>query len=280
MSNYHDLPALGSTDIKNLLKSDSGRNFLDGRQKEFKSSSMSFGTMCHCMLLEPDQFDERYAVYRGGKTRASADFKEFQAEHDGKEIVKTEEYEAAYELLKDLKDAPAILSAEKEFEVFGKTNGVEIKAKLDAVKIAGDQRTAICFDLKTGHDVIKRWEYSVKDYGYHLQQYHYRLCLSQLLGVTIDSIRFIFILAERSTGYVQLVELDEHTEQIASHQHAQAIEKYKAMCKRLERTQETVAQFPRQQVPAFDLSKITTRGLPEFVIARFQRGRDQNEQKL
>lgn len=278
MSNYHDLPALGSTDIKNLLKGE--RQFLDGRQTEFKSSSMSFGTMCHCMLLEPDQFDERYAVYTGEKTRASTDFKEFKALHDGKIILKTDEYSQAKALLHDLKQAKALQTAEKEFEIFSEINGVQIKAKLDAVSIADDKTSAIIFDLKTGHDIIKRWEYSVKDYGYHLQQYHYRLCLSQLLGVTIDSIRFIFILAERSTSYVQLVELDEHTELIASHHHAEAIEKYKAMCKRLERTQETVAQFPRQQVPAFDLSKITTRGLPEFVLARFQRERDQNEQKL
>lgn len=276
--NYHDLPALGSTDIKNLLKGE--RQFLDGRQKEFKSSSMSFGTLCHCMLLEPEQFQERYAVYRGGKTRASADYKEFAADHEGKEIIKPDEYDAADHLLHDLKNAKALQSAEKEFEVFGKINGVDIKAKLDAVSISEDKKTATIFDLKTGHEVIKRWEYSVNDYGYHLQQYHYRLCLAQLLGVTIDSIRFIFLLAERSSGYVQVVELDEFTEQVAAHQHAQAIEKYKKMCNRLDRTQETVAKFPRKQVPAFDLTKIAKRGLPEYVLARFDKEREENEQKL
>ena len=60
--NYRSNSALGSSDLKNILNSP--RAFLDGRQKPYASSaSMLLGTLSHTMLLEPETFDDRYAIF-------------------------------------------------------------------------------------------------------------------------------------------------------------------------------------------------------------------------
>ena len=273
--NYHKLPALGSSDIKNILQGD--RQFLDGRQKEFSTSSTKFGTLCHLILFAPEKFNDTYAIYTGTKTRAHKEYKEFAEENQAKIIIKQTEADEARALVKPFNDVPVLQAAEKEKEMFATiehmsdelSGTIELKGKMDAVFIADDR--ALILDLKTGADVIKKWERSCSELGYYLQEHHYRYILSQHTGIPLNNVKFVFMLAERSTGYTQLVELDEFSQEVADFRHSQALSQYLKLLKRVDLSQAKIADYPRHNIPAFELNQTITRGLPNFILAQHER---------
>ena len=83
-SEYLCSPAVGSSQVRNFLRSP--QLFLDGRNGIFRptSKSMDFGTAFHCALLEPERFEKTYAIAPEGlklSTKAGIAWKAEHAEH-------------------------------------------------------------------------------------------------------------------------------------------------------------------------------------------------------
>jgi len=67
------------------------RAFIDGTIGHEETPAKTLGTLAHMAILEPDRFAGECVVYDGGGTRASKDYKEFAAAHDGARILKADE---------------------------------------------------------------------------------------------------------------------------------------------------------------------------------------------
>ena len=66
-----------------------------------ETPAMLFGSMLHCMILQPEYFPETYAVYEG--TRRGKVWESFKAENTSKKIVTEKEYNHAYKVFKEAK---------------------------------------------------------------------------------------------------------------------------------------------------------------------------------
>ena len=71
-------------------------------QKEIEETpAMLFGSMLHCMILQPEYFPETYAIYEG--TRRGKVWESFKSENTKKKIVTDKEYNHAYKVFKEAK---------------------------------------------------------------------------------------------------------------------------------------------------------------------------------
>jgi hypothetical protein len=145
-------------------------------QEPETSTSMAFGSLAHCMVLEPDCVNERYFVTsadRRGTKAWSAD----EEEAAGRILVKREEYDQAMLLAQSILDhdeaSRLIDGAKAEMAVFWEDpgTGLPCKAKMDAFH---DSDNALILDLKTTQSIKKRdFAKSVMDYRYDIQAVHY-----------------------------------------------------------------------------------------------------------
>ena len=133
--------------------------------KEFKSTpAMAKGSLIHTLILEPEEFGNRYAVWEGAR-RAGAEYKEFLKENEGKEILKASEVDEVVEIINPLK-TNKLLTQLKETELLieWKTNGLDFKGFIDGV---GDD---YLLDIKTTQDASpESFLRDVIKYKYHWQ---------------------------------------------------------------------------------------------------------------
>lgn len=90
---YHQNPALGSSDIRDFIRSPQlFKDRQDGiTQKE--TPAMAFGTTSHMCVLEPKRFAALVAVKPAGMSFGSAEGKAWQARNHDKHIVTSSDYQ-------------------------------------------------------------------------------------------------------------------------------------------------------------------------------------------
>jgi hypothetical protein len=148
----------------------SPKHFIDYKLKDKATTpSMAFGSMVHCSILEPTEFESRYFVMPecDGRTKEGKAIKA-QAFEDakGRELVNAKDYSAALRIADSIRKndhASAILNKCTDFEVdvewengeiytAGKKQAIKWRAKMD-----GDGRTnKVILDLKVLADVSPR----------------------------------------------------------------------------------------------------------------------------
>ena len=189
------------------------------------SAAFAMGHAVHCLALEPERFEERFAVApkidrrtKLGKARAEA----FDNAHKDKTILDEHEYADAVACVQALHNhadfatimaQPKRVEVEHQFDLFGH----RFKARLDC--IIDSMRLIV--DIKTTDDASPDdWKWSAVELGYHRQQYIYQEALRQATG---KDYRFYFAVVEKpkpSTrgipSTVALYELDEETIEMAA----------------------------------------------------------------
>jgi hypothetical protein len=65
--------------------------------------AMAKGSLIHTLILEPEEFESRYAVWDGGR-RAGKEYKAFQESNEGKDILKAEEVEEVTKIVDSVKN--------------------------------------------------------------------------------------------------------------------------------------------------------------------------------
>jgi|GEM_PF-238205 len=117
------------------------------------TTRLATGRAAHTAVFEPDRFPLDYAVYRGEKTRASNEYKEFAAANEGRTILKEDEYTRTIAIRDAVRSHPVAgpLLAEGEPEVSlvwtDPDTGLACKARPDWIG------PGLLVDLKTTADV-------------------------------------------------------------------------------------------------------------------------------
>lgn len=208
-TDYHAHPAIGSSQLKTILKS-LGHFKFEQSQKRSPTKAMNFGTCFHLAVLEPKRFKDEVVVmpeFKGTGMYAKKD--QWLTENHGKLILTTEERADAMLMLKSISRHKVashyLVGGVPELSYFwtDKETGIECKSRPDYRRSGG-----ALVDIKTTQDAsLEEFSRSVLSYGYHISAAHYLNGVSQVLGQKFE--QFILIAVEKTEPYgVQVFEID------------------------------------------------------------------------
>ena len=164
-----------------------------------KDMSPNLGTAVHSAVLEPDLFSSEYARLPKFDLRTKAG-KE-AAEAVNREIAASDKIaldEATYSQVIAMRDsvlahpvARTLFTSEgvSEASILGEINGVKVKCRPDRIVDDSVLGRHIIADLKTTADIDK-FNWSVRDYRYHVQDSFYSDIYEQLTG---HAPQFLFV---------------------------------------------------------------------------------------
>ena len=223
---YHADPALGSTDVKQLAtKTPAHFHEYQSRPRMFSAQQharMALGSLIHCMILEPGEEFERFAIQPASiKVRRGKAWDEWHATIGDREVVSQNQWDSAEKATAAVLShpiAPRILSGRRECSAFWTDeNGARVKARFDALPDAGEVNllneegervpfplSRCMADLKSsGSAHPSDWgRFVLERMGYHIQAGHYRRIL-QALGE--DRERWLFVVVEQSPPHAVAV---------------------------------------------------------------------------
>ena len=135
------------------------------------TDAMQFGSIVHKLLLEPNSFNDDYAVFEGAR-RAGKEWQEFKAANDNKQIIKLSELDDANAIVQNALNNPIFnkLMQNKvhtEKEVRWNHAGVGFKGFVDLESYV-DGKTIVC-DIKTTTDAGKRFQRDLLYNDYKMQ---------------------------------------------------------------------------------------------------------------
>jgi hypothetical protein len=170
----------------------------DGKGKKEETKQLSFGTLCHSMILEPEKFDSEYVVMPDKKLdmRKAADKQwkaDFEKEHEGKTVVSEEDFQKAtlcrdsvfsHKDAKRLLELPGISEASVRVELehmLPSGEIVPVKVRVRPDRLSPDN---CIIDLKTAKNVSRdaferdafgTWRDSSGNLKWGHYSYHYDL---------------------------------------------------------------------------------------------------------
>ena len=174
-----------------------------------------FGTLVHCLLLEPDNFSKQFAVWDDAIKKTTkegkAAYAAFADDLIGRQEVTRTMYEQAVEMVLKLRSTPFVgklLVGEHEMPIkwTDEMTGEICKIRLDCLTEIGD--TPVIVDYKTAADASRKgFENHAAKYGYHFQAGMY--CEGVEI-VTGKKPKFAFIVQEKDPPYaVNVFDADE-----------------------------------------------------------------------
>jgi exodeoxyribonuclease VIII len=234
--NYHqDRTHISASGLKQIAKSPRHywNKYLNPAYKEEPTAAMAFGNVVHTLMLEPKEFELRYAVApdvnkttKDGKAAYTA----FAEANEGKEFISSKDFATATAMIEQAKLNPIITElldlSEKEamhtFEILG----VACKMKADAINIFD----GCIIDVKTCTDASPiGFGKDAYNLGYLLQAAFY--LDGYYFATGKDLKRFIFIAMEKTAPYnVAIYEMDKEQIEIGRQQYLAALQTYKS-CK-------------------------------------------------
>ena len=197
---YRQLPGLNQSTLKHWLSTASKQN------DTYKNvQAMQFGSAGHCLLLEPEKFEELYVRAPNGLRQRGKLGKERWAEfcekHSGKTVLKSNEWERLQNIRRVFQIHPKIkklwASGKAEVSLFWQDQEfcMDCKARLDWF----EQDSGKIVDLKFTNNVGKvGTQKPIQDY-YAVQAAWYSRGVNQLTKKTTD---FIFVFIEKYTPHI------------------------------------------------------------------------------
>lgn len=180
--------------------------FNPDKEPEKETDALVFGKLCHCLLLEPAQFEKEYVVVDFGKTRANKKYDQAKEENPGKIIVTQDEVDRATKMIQNVKGhklASLILdgaTAEMPFVWTDKETGMLCKAKLDAIKRT--RNGIVVIDYKTSSSIEDVLKYGQK-LQYPIQMRFYNMAVKAKYGE--EPCEFVFIIQSNKPGEEDIV---------------------------------------------------------------------------
>lgn len=232
MSNeaYHaDRTHISKSNLDKLAKSPAHFKWsLDNPEEP--TLAMEIGTMTHTFILEPSEFENRYAIQPkfDGRTKEGKAAKDLWARQNGCKKPITEDYMTILEGMKRSvyanKSAGKLLSSDGEAEVsfFGQVEGVNCKCRFDWITKDG-----IAVDLKTTEAAnMTDFGRSVWSFRYFVQAPFYK---SVAASCGVDIKRFFFLAVEKGAPHACcLYEIDEAGEIIGTETYKKQLDLYKS----------------------------------------------------
>jgi hypothetical protein len=244
---YHAADAVSNSLLTKVDKSPAhALAYLQGESET--TPAMAFGTAFHSCALEPEKFDEQYAVLDGDQRTKEVKARKEQLIGEGKRILTAADYNSITGMVASIRQHPLaylLHDGMPELSMFwtDPQTGLRCKCRPDWWRSDG-----ILVDLKTTEDASPSgFARSVATYKYHMQAAHY------CAGTRAD--RFIFVAVEKKPPYaVGVYELDLLSLDEGERKRRAAME-YWASCK-------TAGVFPAYQ------DEIVTIGLPSWAISQ------------
>lgn len=213
---------LSYSSLKQLLETP--RHFYNYfTQPRKESEAMQLGTLVHCLVLEPAQFENRYFVADKPDQRTKvgkAEWAEILAANDEKIVIPTETFNQAETMAKAVFEHEEahlfedVAEFEKPFQF--EYRGLQLQGITDGI---GER---LILDLKTTANAKpKKFRYSFLDFYYHVQAALY--CLA-------NPNREYIIFAVDASGYVSVSRVGEQSLALGKMLLDQAINTYEA-CK-------------------------------------------------
>lgn len=195
IADYHAHPALGSSRLRELLKSPA--HFRANLRRE--TEALALGSLVHTLVLEPHAFPERYLVVpkidgrtKEGKAAKAALADDPRIAVDGEVMA---EASACATSIMGHRVYQQIRDAQVEHTVFwtDKETGIECKARFDVLG-------PLLVDLKTTRDASpKGFQRAIATYGYHIQAAHY---MAGAIANGMEPRGFLFACVETSAPYL------------------------------------------------------------------------------
>lgn len=201
------------------------------------TDAMLLGTLVHCVVLEPECFDDRYVIapkVNKRTTAGKAEWKEFVEANASKTVITMEDRDTAFYIAKCVMAhsvARELLTggeAERVFEWVDEKTGVKCKMKADYIKhaVPANPNTItletknMIVDLKTAKDASPGgFAKACANLGYHMQDAHYSA------GSECDS--FIFVVVETTYPFVvEVYELDDDAKILGRYKTDEALHRF------------------------------------------------------
>lgn len=218
---YFAHPYLSNSDIK--LVNRSINHFLWSKAHPEKTEAMIFGRALHCLVLEPNEFDKRFAINEFDSKRSKA-YKEWEEMLGDVEVISRENWEHLLGMRQAMLDNPEVrnlMNIDNNFNFLGQHevekvhlfwyNGVGCKCKIDYESLSRD----IIIDLKTCRDIEDSDDVTklIIDYKYYQQSVFYQLGFS--LDYKVQPPLFCFIFVEKEPPYgIRIRMIDKEFERI------------------------------------------------------------------
>lgn len=224
-SEYHRTSALGSSDLKSILRSVAHYEYKKAHPVD--KVAYNFGKAFHMAILEPKRFKTDVVMMpKFSGTGAVMRRDTWAIENHGKLIIKEEELEALEEMKKSVahhKSASKLLiggEAETSFFWDDPETGLPCKCRPDYL-------TGVCLDLKSTQDAsFESFQKTLLFYNYHLSAAHYLNGLSAVTGKLHET--FLIIAVEKEPPHLtQVFEIDFGTLEKGRELCARALLKYK-----------------------------------------------------
>lgn len=198
---YHAHEAVGSTSLKNILRSPAHYLYELENPSE-PTPAMALGTAIHEAVLEPNLFKANTVVmpkFEGTGSRAAKDA--WLLENHGKRIVKQDDYDniaGVIRALSEHKTARALLTggaAEESYFWTDPDTGLPCKCRPDFLR-----QGHIIVDVKSTVDASERFfSKRVADLSYHLSAAHYLAGVSIVENQKFDE--FVLLAVESSAPH-------------------------------------------------------------------------------
>ncbi len=201
---YREHPAVSRSELWKISESPEKFKYYKENPSE-PTPALIFGQMFHKLALEPETFNDEFAVMPNVDRRTKEGkeiWTEFMEQSGGKVIISAGDYQKAYEMCESLNNAPYVkklLSGEREKTFFwtDEMTGEECKCRVDC--ITETAKVNIISDLKSA--AKGDTEHFMRDainYGYDFQSAMYSEGVKANTG---KEYVFVFIVVEKEPPY-------------------------------------------------------------------------------
>lgn len=201
---YRASEGISRSELWRLRESPEKFKYLQDHPEE-PTPALIFGAMVHKLVLEPEDFENEYAVAPEVDRRTKdgkAAWQEFVDGAGDKTVVTVADYEKAKEMAAKVADTPLVadlLDGEHEMPLFwsDEATGEVCKVRLDCFTTIEGKNVVV--DYKTSSDAsTAAFMRSAINYGYDFQAGMYTEAVEQNLG---QPAAFIFIVQEKTAPY-------------------------------------------------------------------------------
>lgn len=227
---YHAAPGISSTQL-NLLQESALHLFNAELFKFAPSESMSLGTLVHMLTLEPELFDNQYAIAPTVDKRTTAgknQHAEFTGQANGKLVITQNDFITASKMAGNVKAIAGnlVTMGVKEQSYFVDDDGLTIKCRPDCYH----EQQGIVVDLKTTSDISEfGLKKSIATYRYDRSAAFY-LRVLRLLNLPAN--RFILIFVSSTAPHmVKIREMSPGTLEAADYEIENLLENYREFLK-------------------------------------------------
>ena len=241
-ADYCEIDAINNSGLKLILRSPSHYK----KQEKKDTKALVVGHAGHTATLEPHLFNHNYAVFGEGMTKTTKEGKAEWArlEATGKTILRHSEAKDAHQIAAAAhanETARKLLVGRPELTIITELKGILCKARFDNLynsesdhdwfmSVFGDDAEPGNYiaDLKTTEDASPKFEKSITNYGYDMQDAFYTDIGN---AADLDIKGFIFVAVESVNPYeVGIYMLTPEWRQIGREKYKYALDTYVECC--------------------------------------------------